>query len=71
MINAAKAVPYAFLGMFTVESLWAGLTLAPAALIGAWIGVKAHRAIPEVLFFGVTYTLLICTGCKLIFDSLS
>lgn len=70
VINAAKAVPYAFLGMFTVETLTVGLTLAPAALIGAWIGVKAHRAIPEVLFFGVTYTLLILTGSKLIYDSL-
>jgi len=71
VINAAKAIPYAFLGMFTVESLWAGLTLAPAALIGAWIGVKAHRAIPETLFFGLTYSLLIVTGSKLIFDSLT
>ena len=70
VLNAAKAVPYAFLGMFTVESLTVGLTLVPAALVGAWIGVKAHRAIPEALFFGVTYTLLICTGSKLIFDSL-
>ena len=68
-INIAKAVPYAFLGIFTPETLRAGLYLVPAALIGAWIGVKAHRLIPERLFFTITYILLTVTGAKLIFDA--
>jgi uncharacterized membrane protein YfcA len=70
-INIAKAVPYGILGIFTVQTLTAGALLAPAALIGAWLGVKAHRMIPERPFFIVTYVLLTVTGAKLIFDALS
>ena len=70
-INLAKAVPYAAMGFFTTETLTAGLWLAPAALAGAWIGVKAHRMIPERPFFAVTYVLLTITGAKLVFDALA
>ena len=68
-INIAKAVPYAFLGIFTPETLRAGLYLVPAALIGAWIGIKAHKLVPERLFFTITYILLTVTGAKLIIDA--
>ena len=57
--------------MFTTQSLLAGLYLVPAALFGAWLGVVAHRAIPERAFFAVTYVLLLATGTKLIFDALA
>ena len=40
-INIAKFIPYAFLGMFTLETAKANLVLAPFALLGAWIGVRA------------------------------
>lgn len=70
-INLAKAVPYAFLGFFTTETLGAALVLAPFALIGAWIGVKAHRALPERAFFAITYMLLTITGAKLVWDGLT
>lgn len=70
-VNIAKVVPYAFLGIFTVETLWANLLLAPAALVGAWLGVKAHRIVPEQLFFAITYVLLGITGTKLIWDALT
>lgn len=71
IINIAKAVPYAGLGMFTGQSLLAGLYLAPAALLGAWLGVRAHRAIPERAYFAFTYILLTITGAKLVFDALA
>ncbi len=70
-INVAKFVPYAFLGLFTWETAQANLLLAPFALIGAWLGVKLHRVIPELWFFRVTYTLLMITGTKLIWDGLT
>ena len=70
-VNIFKAVPYAFLGIFTTQTLIAGLYLAPAALFGAWIGVRAHRIIPERLFFTITYVLLTATGSKLLFDALT
>ena len=71
VINIAKFVPYAFLGIFTLETLKAGLLLAPFAVLGAWLGVKAHRLVPEGLFFGLTYVLLLITGTKLIWDGLT
>jgi len=69
--NIVKFVPYAFLGIFTVETLMFDLILAPVALFGAWLGVRAHRVVPESLFFGITYVLLAVTGTKLIWDALT
>lgn len=71
LVNVAKTVSYAFLGAITVPSLLAGLWLIPAAVLGAWLGVVAHRAIPERGFFLVTYTLLLAAGAKLIFDAVT
>lgn len=70
-INIAKAVPYTFLGIFSVEILKVSAMLVPAAVFGAWLGVKAHWAIPERAFFALTYVLLTITGTKLIFDALT
>lgn len=71
VVNIAKFIPYAFLGMFTLQTGTANLVLAPFALLGAWLGVKAHHMVPERIFFGLTYILLIATGLKLIWDGLT
>ncbi|APG48365.1 sulfite exporter TauE/SafE family protein [Phaeobacter porticola] len=68
VLNAAKFLPYAALGLVTPESLTLDLMLAPFALIGTWIGVVLHHRVPERLFFGLTYVLLLTTGAKLIWD---
>jgi uncharacterized membrane protein YfcA len=70
-INIVKFVPYAALGIFTTETTVAGLILAPVALIGAWLGVRAHRVVPERAFFAITYVLLTVTGSKLIWDAVA
>lgn len=70
-INIAKFVPYAVLGMFTLQSGLANLILAPIALIGTWLGVRAHHVVSERLFFALTYVLLTITGLKLIWDALT
>ncbi|MGZ2258974.1 sulfite exporter TauE/SafE family protein [Roseobacter sp. A03A-229] len=71
VVNIAKFIPYAFLGMFTLQTGLANLALAPFAVFGAWLGVRAHRMVPERLFFGLTYVLLSLTGLKLIWDGLT
>lgn len=71
VLNIAKAVPYGFLGVFTAETLWAALWLAPFAVAGTFLGVWAHRIISERLFFAVTYVMLTLTGSKLIWDALT
>lgn len=70
-VNIAKFIPYAFLGMFTLETGLANLLLAPFAVVGAWLGVRAHHLVSEKVFFGLTYVLLTITGFKLIWDGLS
>ena len=70
-VNWMKAVPYAFLGIFSWDTIMGSLFLAPFALVGAWIGVKAHHLVPERLFFGLTYVLLLVTGVRLIWVALA
>lgn len=70
-INGLKFIPYAMLGIFTWQTFLADLILAPIALIGAWLGVRAHYWIPERAFFGLTYILLTITGIRLIWISVT
>ncbi|MBK5922674.1 hypothetical protein CCR90_02550 [Rhodovulum sulfidophilum] len=70
-INLLKFGPYAFLGIFTADTWLAVLLLAPVAVLGVWLGVRAHRLVPERWFFGITYTALALTGAKLLWDGLS
>lgn len=70
-INAMKAVVYAGMGIFTLAAIWTSATLIPFALIGAWIGVRAHRAIPDPAFFAIAYFLLVATGIRLIWLGLT
>ncbi len=66
VINMIKAVPYAFLGLFSLETLTLDLLLAPFAFLGVWLGVIGHKIISDRLFFGLTYVLLALTGVRLI-----
>ena len=68
LINVVKLIPYAGLGLFTPETLKIGLMFSPCALLGAWLGVKAHHLVSERVFFALTYLLLAVTGTKLIWD---
>lgn len=71
ILNIVKFFPYAALGMFTAQTFLANLVLAPFALLGTWLGVRAHHLVPERLFFTLTYVLLLITGAKLIWDGLT
>ena len=70
VVNLIKFIPFLSLGIATHQTLLADLFLAPVALIGAWLGVKAHHAVPEKVFFTFTYVMLVLTGVKLIHDAL-
>ena len=70
-MNVLKAFIYAVMGFFSLETLTINLVLAPFALLGSWVGIRAHKVVPETLFFGLTYVLLTITGSKLIFDALT
>ena len=70
-INVMKLPAYVGLGLIGAESLKLGAVLAPFALLGTWLGVRAHRMISERAFFAVIYVLLSVTGAKLIWDGLA
>jgi uncharacterized membrane protein YfcA len=71
VVNALKAAIYTWMGLFSLSLIGASALLIPFALAGAWIGVRAHRAIPERVFFAVAYTALVLTGLKLLWDGLT
>lgn len=71
ILNVTKAVIYAKLGLFSSEALTMVAVLAPAALVGAILGVRANRVVPEKFFFGLTYVLLLGAGTKLIWSALT
>jgi len=70
-INVAKFLPYAFLGIFTAQTMLADLFLIPFAVIGVYLGVWLHWIVPERLFFSLVYVFLSVTGTKLILDALT
>ena len=71
VINILKFGPYAALGAFSGQTWLAVLILAPVALLGTWLGIKAHRIVPERAFFAITYVLLTVTGTRLIWLALA
>jgi len=70
-VNLGKASLYAGMGIFSTDTLLMGVALAPFALLGTWLGVKAHHMVPERLFFAITYVALTLTGAKLMWDGLT
>jgi len=71
VVNWMKFVPYLWLGIFTLDTAKADLMLAPVAVAGTYLGVYAHKLVPERWFFALTYTLLVLAGCKLLYDGLT
>ena len=71
VINIFKVVPYAFLGLFTLDTLKINLLMAPVMVLGTLVGALPHRIIPERLYFGFNYLLLVITGIKLFWDALT
>jgi len=69
-VNLMKFVPYAALGIFSRETLWADLFAGPGGAFGSLVGSQEPPALPERAFFGLTYLFLVLAGFKLIFDAL-
>lgn len=70
VVNGLKLVPYAGMGLFTQQTLAAGVALAPVAVAGALLGVRAHALVSERLFLTLTHVALLGAGSKLIHDAL-
>lgn len=70
LVNAAKLVPYALLGLFAGDNLTASLVLVPVAAIGMLLGIWLHDKVNTQLFYRLCYLFVLVTGLKLIHDGL-
>jgi uncharacterized membrane protein YfcA len=70
IINLAKWIPYAWLGLLDWRNLATSLVLLPIAPIGVWLGVWLARRIDQVLFYRLVYLGMFLTGTKLVWDAL-
>ena len=59
---------YGALGAYTLAILALGLVLAPAYLLGIWLGSRAFDRVPEALFRRLAIAVVIVTGTIAAFD---
>jgi hypothetical protein len=69
VINLAKWIPYAWLGLLDTRNMATSLLLLPIAPMGVWVGVKLARRISPVLFYRLLYLGMFLTGTKLLWDA--
>ncbi|HEU4372647.1 MAG TPA: sulfite exporter TauE/SafE family protein, partial [Telluria sp.] len=67
-VNAAKLVPYAWLGQFDAANLSTSLVLAPLVPLGVWLGLWLQNRIDTVWFYRIAQACLFATGLQLIYE---
>lgn len=70
VINLAKWIPYAWLGLLDWRNFATSLVLLPIAPIGVWIGVRLARRIGQTMFYRFLYAGMFMTGIKLLWDAI-
>jgi uncharacterized protein len=70
IINLAKWIPYAWLGLLDTRNFATSLALLPFAPLGVWAGVRIARHIQPTLFYRLVYLGMFLTGIKLVWDAL-
>ena len=69
VINLAKWLPYAWLGLLDMRNFSTSLVLVPLAPLGVWVGVRIAKRIDPTLFYRILYLGMFLTGVKLIWDA--
>jgi uncharacterized membrane protein YfcA len=69
IVNYVKLVPYYFVGQLNTGNLAVALLFSPLVPLGVWLGVWLHRRMSQRVFLNSSYTLLLVTGLKLIYDA--
>jgi uncharacterized membrane protein YfcA len=67
--NAAKLVPYFFLGQFDTENLMTSAALLPAAIVSTLVGVWLVKRIDRASFYRLVYVLIFLVGLYLLADA--
>ena len=68
VVNLAKWVPYAWLGLIDVRNMATSVVLLPVAPLGVWIGIRIARRIDPLWFYRFVYLGMLLTGVKLVWD---
>lgn len=68
VINLAKWVPYAWLGLLDTRNMSTSLALLPFAPLGVFLGVRLSRRIAPGLFYRLLLGGMFLTGVKLVWD---
>ena len=71
IINVVKLVPYWALGQFNPSNLEVAALLSPVAVVGAVVGYKGTRLLPEKLFFRLVEVALFVISLKLVYEALT
>ena len=66
VVNLAKLIPYALLGLLTIGNLKIVLVLAPLAYLGVVLGIWLNKRFSPVWFNRLVYILLILTAFQLL-----
>lgn len=69
-VNAAKWLPYAWLGLIDARNMGTSLALLPIVPLAVWIGVRLARVLPQELFYRLFLVGMALTGVKLLWDGL-
>ncbi len=69
VINLAKWLPYAWLGLLDWRNFATSMVLLPIAPVGVWVGVRLARRISQLLFYRFLYAGMFLTGVKLLSDA--
>lgn len=68
VVNLAKWVPYAWLGLIDLRNMATSLMLLPIAPLGVWIGIRIARRINPLWFYRFVYLGMLLAGLKLVWD---
>lgn len=67
IVNVVKVPLQAHLGIINLDSLQISLTLAPVAMLGAWVAPRVVRYIPQQVFTFAVWFFIVLAGGKLMF----
>jgi uncharacterized membrane protein YfcA len=68
VVNFAKLIPYAILGLLDLSNLKTSALLLPAVPVGYWIGLKLLKTLSQTLFHRIIAVAMVLTGVKLLYD---
>lgn len=69
VINVAKWIPYAYLGLLDLRNFWTAFALMPIAAIGVWTGRALSQRISPTMFYRLIYCGMFLSGSKLLWDA--